>query len=49
MKEMTMRDDQRPILVQRWVVVTDEQGRQHVEARWTVESRIGHTPVPHAA
>lgn len=43
-----MHDDQRPILVQRWIIVTDEHGREHLEARWVVESGTGHTSV-HAA
>jgi hypothetical protein len=36
-KEMTMRTDERPTLVQRWVIVRDDQGREHLEARWAVE------------
>lgn len=43
-----MRTDERPTLVQRWIVVTDENGTEHLEARWTVEG--GHqVPVSHAA
>jgi hypothetical protein len=48
-KETTMRDDQRERLVQRWIVVTDDQGREHLEARWVVEVRAGLGPVTHAA
>ncbi len=48
-KEMAMRDDQRPTLVQRWIIVTDERGREHLEARWVVETSADHTPVPFAA
>jgi hypothetical protein len=48
-KEMTMRDEQRSILVQRWIVVTDPDGRERLEARWFVEGEAGHTPVLHAA
>jgi hypothetical protein len=46
---MTMHDDQRDRLVQRWIIVTDDQGREHLEARWVVETRVGQSPVPHAA
>jgi hypothetical protein len=46
---MTMHDDQRERLVQRWIIVTDDQGREHLEARWTVETRVGQSPVTHAA
>ena len=44
-----MHDDQRDRLVQRWIIVTDHQGREHLEARWVVETRVGVGPVPHAA
>jgi hypothetical protein len=40
-QETTMRDEQRPTLVQRWILVTDEQGREHLERRWVLETRIG--------
>jgi hypothetical protein len=46
---MTMHDDQRDRLVQRWIIVTDDQGREHLEARWVVETCVGQSPVPHAA
>jgi hypothetical protein len=46
---MTMRDDQHERLVQRWIVVTDDQGREHLEARWVLESESGLGPVHHAA
>ena len=46
---MTMRTDERPTLIQRWIIVTDEQGNEHLEARWVVEGEIGHTPASHAA
>jgi hypothetical protein len=44
-----MRDDQRERLVQRWIIVTDDSGREHLEARWVVEYRAGLGPVTHAA
>jgi hypothetical protein len=44
-----MRDEQRPELIQRWIIVTDADGREHLERRWVVETRIGHGPVPAAA
>jgi hypothetical protein len=47
-EETTMRKEERPALIQRWIVVTDAQGREHLEARWSVEGEI-HTPVTHAA
>jgi hypothetical protein len=39
-KETAMRDDHRATLVQRWIVVTDEQGREHLEARWVLETPV---------
>ena len=33
-----MRDDHRATLVQRWIVVVDEHGREHLEARWLLET-----------
>jgi hypothetical protein len=39
---MTMRDERRPTLIQRWIIVTDEQGREHLEARWVVETPVLH-------
>jgi hypothetical protein len=36
-KEMTMRKEERPTLIQRWIVVTDADGSEHLEARWVVE------------
>ena len=44
-----MRDEQRSVLVQQWIIVTDADGRERLEARWVVEHEAGHTPVPHAA
>jgi hypothetical protein len=41
-EEMTMRTDERPTLVQRWVIVRDDRG-EHLEARWVVE---GETQAP---
>jgi hypothetical protein len=35
-----MRDDHRATLVQRWIVVLDEQG-EHLEARWVLETPVG--------
>ena len=32
-----MRKEERSTLVQRWIIVTDEQGAEHLEARWVVE------------
>jgi hypothetical protein len=40
-KEIIMRDDHRATLVQRWILVVDDLGREHLEARWLLE-----TPVP---
>ena len=39
-KETAMRDDHRATLVQRWIVVVDEQGREHLEARWVLETPV---------
>jgi hypothetical protein len=36
-KEMTMRTEERPTLIQRWIIVTDALGEEHLEARWVVE------------
>ncbi len=43
-----MRQDERPILIQRWIIVTDERGREHLEARWVVEGEL-QSPATHAA
>ena len=43
-----MRQAERPSLIQRWILVTDEQGVEHLEARWVVEGEI-RTPASHAA
>ena len=43
-----MRQTERPTLVQRWIIVTDEAGREHLEARWVVEGEQ-QTPATHAA
>ena len=32
-----MQTEERPTLVQRWIIVTDAQGKEHLEARWIVE------------
>jgi len=37
---MTMRSDERPTLVQRWIIVSDERGDEHLEARWVVEGDL---------
>ena len=34
---MTMRTEERPSLIQRWIIVTDAQGEERLEARWVVE------------
>jgi hypothetical protein len=47
-KEMTMRHEERPSLVQRWIIVTDERGEEHLEARWIVEGE-SQSPATHAA
>jgi hypothetical protein len=39
-KESAMRDDHRGILVQRWIVVVDDRGREHLEARWILETPV---------
>jgi hypothetical protein len=44
-----MRQEQRDRLIQRWIIVTDDQGREHLEARWVVESGLGLGSVTHAA
>ena len=43
-----MAGNERPTLVQHWVIVRDDEGREHLEARWVVEGEV-HTPVTHAA
>ena len=43
-----MRTEERPSLVQRWIVIRDEQGNEHLEARWVVESEL-QAPTTHAA
>lgn len=43
-----MRQEERPTLVQRWVIVTDAAGKDHLEARWVVEGELL-KPVVHAA
>ena len=43
-----MQTEERPTLVQRWIIVTDAQGKEHLEARWIVESE-SRAPVIHAA
>ena len=43
-----MRTEERTTLIQRWIIVTDAYGEEHLEARWVVE---GETPAAatHAA
>ena len=43
-----MRNEERPTLVQRWVIVTDADGTDHLEARWVVEGEH-QAPATHAA
>ena len=43
-----MRTDERPTLIQRWILVTDADGEEHLEARWVVEGETGATAT-HAA
>lgn len=43
-----MRTEERSTLVQRWVIVTDADGSDHLEARWVVEGEA-HKPAVHAA
>ena len=43
-----MRGADQPALLQRWVIVTDERGEEHLEARWVVEGEI-RRPATHAA
>lgn len=43
-----MPAEERPTLIQRWIIVTDAEGNEHLEARWVVESE-SHAPVTHAA
>jgi hypothetical protein len=43
-----MRAEERPTLVQRWIVVTDANGADHLEARWEVEGEA-RKPAAHAA
>jgi hypothetical protein len=45
---MIMATEERPTLIQRWIVVTDAQGDEHLEARWVVEGEIN-SPATHAA
>ena len=47
-KEMIMRTDERPTLIQRWIVVTDADGSEHLEARWIVEGE-SHASATNAA
>ena len=43
-----MRQEGRPTLIQQWIIVTDERGREHLEARWVVEGEL-QSPATHAA
>ena len=43
-----MQHDDRPTLIQRWILVSDERG-ERLEARWVVEGDVGHAPVHEAA
>jgi hypothetical protein len=47
-KEMIMRTEERPTLIQRWIIVTDAEGNEHLEARWVVEGET-HASVINAA
>ena len=38
----------RPVLIQRWIVVSDEGG-ERLEARWVVESGVDSGPLHEAA
>jgi hypothetical protein len=46
---MIMRAQDRPTLVQRWIIVTDAQGDEHLEARWVVEGGEIQSPATSAA
>lgn len=43
-----MRADERTTLIQRWIIVTDADGTEHLEARWVVEGET-HAATTHAA
>lgn len=43
-----MRTEERPTLIQRWIIVTDAHGEEHLEARWVVEGEPALTTT-HAA
>ena len=43
-----MPAEERPTLVQHWVIVRDERGAEHLEARWVVEGET-QAPTTHAA
>jgi hypothetical protein len=45
---MIMRTEERPTLVQRWIIVSDASGAEHLEARWVVEGET-QSPATHAA
>jgi len=45
---MIMREEERSTLIQRWIIVTDDQGNEHLEARWVVETET-QAPNIHAA
>jgi hypothetical protein len=45
---MIMNAVERPTLVQHWIIVTDEQGAERLEARWVVEGEM-QSPATHAA
>jgi hypothetical protein len=47
-KEMTMRAEERPTLVQRWIIVPGPGGTERLEARWIVEGET-RAPASHAA
>jgi hypothetical protein len=47
-KEMIMRADERTTLIQRWIIVTDANGEEHLEARWVIEGET-HATATHAA
>lgn len=44
-----MHDDERPTLVQHWILVSDERYGERLEARWVLETGLGSTPIHQAA
>ncbi|WP_272950251.1 hypothetical protein [Nocardioides cynanchi] len=43
-----MQHDDRPTLIQTWILVSDERG-ERLEARWVVESSVDSGPLHEAA